>query len=188
MSLLLVTPPAVEPVTLAEAKAYLRVDLDDEDALISRCIVAAREAAERYTGRAFVTQDLCLRRDAWPGGGTRALALPRPPLIEIATVTVFDLSGTATVLSSDAYIVDSAAVPGRIVLRAGTLVPSVPRETNMVEIAYRAGYGDTAADVPASIRSAILHWVGHLFEHRGDSSGLPSDAHALLAPYRVFAL
>ena len=55
MPLQLVTPPAEEPVSLAEARLHLRVDFTDDDALITSLIAAARQAAETLTGRQFVT-------------------------------------------------------------------------------------------------------------------------------------
>jgi hypothetical protein len=46
MPLQLVTPASEEPVSLAEAKLHLRVESDDDDALIGALITAARQAAE----------------------------------------------------------------------------------------------------------------------------------------------
>ena len=54
MSLTLVSPPAAEPVTLAEAKSHLKLDTSDEDTLIASLITAARARAEWHTGRALV--------------------------------------------------------------------------------------------------------------------------------------
>ena len=45
------TPPAVEPVTVAEAKAHLRVDISDDDTYIGTLITAAREWCEEYLDR-----------------------------------------------------------------------------------------------------------------------------------------
>ena len=69
MGLRVTTPPADEPVSLADARAHLRVDGTDEDALIGGLIVAAREYAEGFTGRRFVTTDMELTLEQFPAGG-----------------------------------------------------------------------------------------------------------------------
>ena len=189
MGLELITAPATEPVTLAEAKAHLRVDAADEDALITRLIAAAREQAERLTGRAFIAQSWILRRDSWPENPARALEIPKPPLIEIASVSVYDRSGAQIILSNDLYIVDDASAPGRVVLKRTCVLPADPREADAVAIAFDAGYGEDASDVPAAIRTAVLHLTAHLYESRGDKNAVPpAQALALLAPFRVMGL
>ncbi|HEY0282981.1 MAG TPA: head-tail connector protein, partial [Rhizomicrobium sp.] len=86
MSLTLVTPPAAEPVTLAEAKAHLKVDTSADDALITSLIVAARARAEWHSGCAFVTQSWTLWLDAWPRNGL--VEIPLPPLQSVTQVRV----------------------------------------------------------------------------------------------------
>ena len=65
-SLKLVTPPATEPVTLAELKAWAKIDTDADDALITSLLAAARQAAEDYTRRSFITQSWRLTLDLEP--------------------------------------------------------------------------------------------------------------------------
>ena len=185
MSLELVTGPASEPVSLAEAKAHLRVDHDDEDALIGRLVTAARETAERLTGRAFIAQSWRLWCDRWPARIPRALSIPKPPLISATSVAAYDRSGAATTLSSDAYIVDSAAAPGRIVLKDTAVLPVDLRQANAIAVTFQAGYGANASDVPAAIRAGVLSLVAHLYEARGDSMAAPPGALAQLAAFRV---
>ena len=179
MSLQLNTPPAAEPVTLSQAKAWLRVESgDDEDALITRLIGAARARAEWHTGRAFVTQGWTLWLD---GIGDGNVALPLPPLVAVTSVTLHGTDDGATVLDAAGYQVDAPG--GRLVFAAPH--PGL-RAVNGVSIAFTAGYGD-AASVPAPVRTAILQTIAWLYDHRG-GDGLPDAALALLAPYRAVRL
>lgn len=187
MGLERIAPPAAEPVTLAEAKAHLRVDGSGEDALIASLAVAAREAAERYTGRALIAQDWRLWRDAWPAGGI--VPLPLPPLLAVTSVSVFGTDGAEQAVPSAHYVVDAASAPGRIVFVPGAVPPAALRAANGFAVAFTAGYGADAADVPQAIRTAILMILAHLFARRGDAAGeLPPGALALLAPYRAVRL
>jgi len=88
---LLIAGPAVEPVTLAEMRAYLRLDDDAEDELVAALIKAARLVAEAACGRQLVEQSWRLTLDRWPCG--RAVLLPLSPLIRIERIRVFDRFG-----------------------------------------------------------------------------------------------
>lgn len=187
MSLQLISPPAAEPVTLDEAKAHLKVDTADDDALIGTLIAAARSRAEWHTGRAFLTQSWKLSLDAWPCAG--GIEIPLPPLQAVTSITTYALNDTATVLDPSLYQVDTASAPGRVALRFGVVPPVDLRRINAVEIAFTAGYGSAESDVPAPIREAILEFVANAYTNRGDTAGeLPLDALALLAAYRVMKL
>ena len=187
LSLELITPPAIEPVSLADAKAHLRVDTDDEDALITRLISAARGMAELATGRAFITQTWRLWLDCWPDDW--AIEIPRPPLIGVSSITMYDRDGNATVVDAGSYLVDAASIPGRIVFKSTVLPPVNLREANAIAVEFDAGYGADADDVPAGICEGVLAWIAHLYESRGDAVAAPcAQALAMLAPYRVLAL
>lgn len=201
----LVTPPAVEPITLSEAKTHMRVEMTADDALIATLIITARQWAEKYTNRAFVTQTFRLSVDQFsaaarlecdaPCEGTVAgmkarafLRLPRPPLQSIASVQYYDENDEAVTWSADNYFVDTSGEPGRIALRSGCVWPEGARSANSLSVTYVAGYGATAAAVPDPIKMAIRQLVAHWYEHRGDTeqtSGVPQIVLALLQPYRV---
>lgn len=115
-NLLLMTGPAEEPVTIAEARAFLRIDGDHDDAVVAACIVAARQACESFTRRALMTQVWQLYLDDWPADGG-PVTLPRPPLQAVTMVSVHDADGTATELDADDFWIDSARSPARLVPR-----------------------------------------------------------------------
>ena len=68
MPLVQIDQPAVEPVSLAEAKSHCNVDSDitEDDAKLGIYIKAARRYAEGYCGRSFITQTWRLVLDAFP--------------------------------------------------------------------------------------------------------------------------
>lgn len=187
MALHLTAAPAAEPISVAEAKAHLRVDAGDEDALIGALIVAARMLVERTLGLALVTQTWSYFLDAWPERG--CIALPLLPVQAVIAVTLHDDDGGASVLDADDYAVDVLSGPARLVLTA-TLPPVTTRAFNAYEVAFTAGYGDAGPDVPQTIRQALLLLVAHWFERREPvelGSGpqeVPAIVAGLLQPYR----
>jgi uncharacterized phiE125 gp8 family phage protein len=186
-----VSGPAVEPLSLDEAKLHLRLEGGEEDALVAALIKATREMAERHTGRALITQGLRLWLDRWPCG-RRSIDLPRPPLASVASVTVYDADDSPSPVEPAAWLADRIATPGRLVLRAGVTAPVSGRVANGIAIDYEAGYGPAGTDVPEPIRRGMALLLGHLFESR-EAGGLgqrplPLGVEALWAPYRLVRL
>lgn len=166
-SLVRATQPAVEPVTLAEAKAHLRVDISEDDALIGAIVKASREFCEEYLDRSLVYTEWTMRMDAIPS----EIELPRPPVAQAgtttATVVTFTLETQATAtLDTSTYRVDRTATPGVIRTVYGGTWPGHLSDQNSVSVTWWAGYGSNGTAVPAAIRSAMLMVVSHLYEHR----------------------
>lgn len=166
-SLTRTTQPAVEPVTLAEAKAHLRVDTADDDTYIGTLITAARQWCEEYLDRTLVNTQWTMRLDSFP----YEIELPRPPIASSGTVTAVTLTctlgdeSTAT-LSSSAYRVDRHSTPGVVrQLRSGTW-PANLDDYNAVTVTWWAGYGASGSSVPAAIRHAMLMLIGFWYENR----------------------
>jgi len=188
-SLLVVTPPSSEPVTLAEAKSQCRVDVSDDDDLITAYIQTAREYVEAVTRRALLTQTLELRLDEWPDG--EAIYLPRPPVQSVESVTYLDEDGNEQSFDASNYVVDTTCVPARVVLVSGVSWPSDDLyPAGAVRVRYVAGWS-SAGDVPRPIRQAILMLVGHWYENReatvavGNTHVVPFAVDALLWSWRV---
>lgn len=185
MSLTLNTPPSTEPVSLAEAKAHLKLDTADEDDLVAALIAAARARAEWHTGRALVMQGWTLWLDAWPRDG---IEIPLPPLQSVTRLAVYAPDDTPRILAPSTYQVDTSSAPARLTLKANILPPTNLRALNAVELAFTAGYGEADA-VPPPLKQAILQIVADLHTHRDDGDAVVSNAaQALLAPYRIFKL
>lgn len=187
----LITPPAAEPVTLADAKTHLRVDHSADDTLIESLIVAARQHVENVTWRALVTQTWEISLAAWPVGGR--IELPFPPLQSVTWVKITDDAGAVTTVDSGLYVVDTYATPGAVLPRAGESWPSFrPAAVNPIVVRYAAGYG-AAADVPALLKAAVRLLVGHWYENREAAvvaagtvaSELPLAVESIVTQYMV---
>lgn len=179
------TPPAIEPVTLAETKLFGKIDYGtDEDSLVEGFIQSAREAAEEYLGRAFIQQTIRILMDWWPG---TAVKLPRPPLISIDKVATLDEDDAETEYDSDNYYVVTEAIPGKLVLKQGVSAPyNSGRTYGGYLIELKAGYGDVATDVPRPIREGIMLWTAVVYATRViDSKNPPPEARSKLDLFRV---
>ena len=192
MSYELLTPPALEPITLDQAKARLRISETSQDAHITHLIRVARTRIEALTGRVLMAQTWLERRDAWDEGG-RLLAfgtqfkILKPPLISIEKITVFVASGVGTVWASDQYFVDTMAEPGRISLRPNVVFPKPGQRHGGIEIRFVCGYGPDVADLPPSLIEAVGQLVEAMAAN-GRRVGLPLSVQSLIAPWRRLSL
>jgi uncharacterized phiE125 gp8 family phage protein len=174
LRLTLVTPPPTEPVTVEEAKAHARIDEDDDQPLVAGLIATAREMAEDYTRRAFITQTWKMFLDAWPVCGF--VELPKAPLQSVTHIKTYDDADVPTTFDSVYYFVDTATRPGRITLRTTGSWPAPARVANGIEIQFIAGYGNAPSNVPSKVKHGILGLIAWLYEHRGDEDMTPPDA------------
>lgn len=55
MPLVMTSPPAAEPVTVADAKAHMRIDTDAEDVLIGSLLLTSRLHIETALSLALIT-------------------------------------------------------------------------------------------------------------------------------------
>ena len=170
-SLTRATAPAVEPVTLAEAKAHLRVDTATDDAYIGSLISAAREWCEQYLDRTLVHTQWVMRFDRFPPDGTQDIELPRPPIVASGTATAVALTftfenGTTSTYSTASYRVDRASTPGAVKTLYGQAWPPHLQDDNAISVTWWGGYGASGTSVPAAIRHAMLMLVGMWYERR----------------------
>jgi uncharacterized phiE125 gp8 family phage protein len=165
------TQPAVEPVTLAEAKSHLRVDTSTDDAYVGTLITAAREWTEAYLNRSLIHRQYVMTLESFPVSDDE-VSLPMPPMATAGTTTAVSLtytlqSGATATLSTATYRVSRYSTPGEIqTIYGGTWPANQIEDENAVSVTWWAGYGATGSSVPASIRHAILMLVGYWYENR----------------------
>jgi uncharacterized phiE125 gp8 family phage protein len=185
-SLVRVTNPAVEPVSLAMAKSQCRIDTDAENEYIQNLIAVARQYVEDVLDITLCTTVWEARYDLFP---VWAIVLPRAPMASAnVTVTYRNGDGTTASITSDAgnFQVDSRGIPGRIFPKWAEAWPPTRGDENSVIVRYTAGYGADGTSVPPVAKHLILMLVAHLFESRqpavvGGVASVPYTFDTLLA-------
>lgn len=160
-----------EPVSLTEAKTWLREASNDQDAVISRLIVTARRLVELHTKRQLVSANWRWTNDRFPPG--QPIILRRPPISEIVSVKYRDEAGELQTLSSDRYEINLDTEPGELHAAYGTAWPTARRMPGAVEVIFTAGYGD-AEDVPDTAKQAMQFLIQHWYDWP-DEMGRMSD-------------
>ena len=190
ISRVLTVAPATEPVTLDEVKAHLRLDTDEDDALLGVMATAARQLVEQITGRALITQTWLTTLDAWPERGVDMLPLP---LAAVSGISVYAADGVTTEIDAASYYTTGGSLP-RVIAPFGI---SPGRAVGGIAITHTAGYGATGDSVPAALKLAILQITAAMYERRGDDVGddqtdtisrIPAGARALINPYRILRI
>lgn len=164
-SLVRISGPDVELVTLAEAKKQLRIESDftDDDEQIERLIKSAREHVEEYTDRAFVEQRLQMRWAGFPA----ALTLRRPPIIAIESVAYIDNNGAEQLVDPAGYTVNIDARQPMIVPSYGNYWPGGRVQPGAITVTYHAGYVSSGSPTDAVLvpeeakQAALLHLEAH---------------------------
>lgn len=157
-------PPSLA-VSLSAAKIFLRVDHDDEDALITDLIETATLQIEERCGVSLITRPQRLTKTSTRAG----VYINRYPIHSIEAVSHEDAP-----LEIDANL---RARP--VCVRTDLIGP--------ITVDFTAGYGDAPEDIPTPLRQGLLLLVAHLYEHRDGTAsppGLPMMVDALTQPYR----
>jgi uncharacterized phiE125 gp8 family phage protein len=189
----LVTGPASEPLTTAEAKLHARVDDTDDDALIADLISGAREHFEQQTGRQLVSATWKVHLDGFPKG-REPIRLPKPPLLTVTSITYTDTAGTTQTWDSADYDVIAPAGPyaaqGMVIPKPLENYPSTYSGRATVTVTFTAGY----SAVPTAIKDALRSIVADMYLNREaqitgtmvtDNASLKQMVHAFRSP--VFA-
>jgi uncharacterized phiE125 gp8 family phage protein len=194
------SPPGNEPLTVTEAKNFLKVDSADDDTLIADQIRGSRAWAEEYLQRALITQTWELTLDAFP-----VVDLMKNPLAEIRLPL-----GKCQSIISFRYVDEDGATQNMVgaspvefqqdlnAYGAGVLAPeyggswpSIRQVLSPIIVRFTAGYGTTSTEIPEQILDGIRFRLATVYEGRGqqDVKGDPVKlAEALIGPYRLGVL
>lgn len=180
MGLSLVTGPASEPITTAEAKAHCRIDSSADDTLIGTLITSAREWAEGFANVRIVSQTWDYTLDAFPA----CIDLPFGPVSAITHIKYYDTANVQQTLSSSAYDYSLAGPVVRILPAYGYAWPSTYERAGAVVVRFAAGY----SVVPERVKAAIkLHVEAHYDRDPAAMARQLAAAEALLRPLRTLS-
>lgn len=206
------TEPASEPVELASFKAFLKVDGDADDTVITSILKAARIAIENFTNRPIITtgftqvQDnfeysngallstqnqLAMQQGIYTENfGQGFIKLLKKPVTAITSIKTYDGDGTASTLATSNYTLD--AVANRVLLNDSITMPSDVRPRGGVEVIYEAGYA--LADVPEVFKTAIYMYGQSIYDANRPNANtelvaepytMPEGLKQMMMPYRV---
>ena len=186
--LLTTSPPAVEPVSVAELKASARINFIDDDAVLAGVLLQARQWVERVASIRLITQAVVVYRDDW----RRTMYLPLGPIQSVTAIEYLATNGTSQTLAASGYAVDVTSTPPCIIIPASTALPALQADRpNRVMVEAIAGYGDAGSDVPQPILEAIKLYaqaqydltVAAVQQNARGIEAMMTAAHNLLAPY-----
>lgn len=181
------TEPDTDTIDATYLKNHVRFESTAEDTLIGYYIKAAREQAEKFCNRSFVTTTWIYYLQDFPRD-SKTIELPKSPLQSITSIQYRDTDGNAATLSSGSYTYDTKAEPPLVRLKDSYSWPNTDADgLGNVWITFDAGYGDDDTDVPEGIRLALAFYAAHYFEARepGDSNDMPKHVQTMLRRFRV---
>ena len=181
-----ISVPSTEPITLSEAKNYLKVEdsYTDDDTLITAIITSVRQYIETYLSTALITQTI---EEKWDYFEVRDYQLRQNfnlgvnPVQSVTSITYIDTDGDSQTWSDSEYVVDTYRPVARIGLKNGYTWPSIQDEINALTVTYVAGYGNSGSSVPGNILQAMRYLIATYYENRTDHlATLPTASRVIL--------
>lgn len=170
-----------EPVAIATAKAHLRVDHDDDNAMIERLIASARSHVEKRTGTKLVSRAIDVKCD----GFGHLAAMADGPISGITSVKYIDTDGVEQTLATTVYELRTNGIAAAIVLKYNQSWPAA-QMGSQITVRATCGY----STIPPDITHAMLSIIGHWYENRealGDAaSELPMMIDDILCNHRLW--
>ncbi|SEI85587.1 phage conserved hypothetical protein, phiE125 gp8 family [Sphingobium sp. AP50] len=161
--------------SLAELKAYLRIETGAEDAVLAGLLRSAAALCEQFVGQWLVAREA---RETVAGDG-RWQRLSARPVLSIESVTAAD--GGALPVGAYAIDVDAAGDGWVRATRAG--------EPGVLAVRYRAGLAGEMNGLPEALRQGIVRLAADHYLARGNESAAPpAVVSALWRPFRRMRL
>jgi uncharacterized phiE125 gp8 family phage protein len=160
-----VDAPLVEPISLSEVKAQMRIEHSDDDTLINRLIDVSIAYVDvlGVLGKAMITQKWAQWLEPNP---PREVHLKLTPVQSVTAVKYYDTNGVLQTDTLSNYEVFGLSDHSVIQPKTGFTWPTTQQRHDAIRIEYEIGYGDAASDVPATVRHALMMLVAYHYENR----------------------
>lgn len=160
-----------EPVSLVEAKAWLNVDFDDHDSLLTDMIKGARSSIEKLLNLALVAKSVTM--DVQVTGNDSLTIVPFPYTMSFATDPL--------IKGLDSEDAETDLVKGTDFFVRGN---NIRIASGRFSVSYT-----TVPVVPEDVKEAIKMEVANRYKHRGennsDSTGISQEAKEKAEPYSI---
>jgi uncharacterized phiE125 gp8 family phage protein len=180
MAALVIEPPVLAATALIEAKALLRLDTVDEEALLAAQLRTALDLAEDFTGSVWLGTTYREKRAL-----RREIILHKRPFTALTALRIIYANGSEAVLDASRQETQRTD-HGEAMLS----MPDSVLDGRDVLISYRAGMCDDWSALPEGLRMGVLRMAAHLFTWRDDAMavGVPGAVAALWRPYKSLRL
>ena len=177
-----VAAPTVEPITLTQAKAHLRVDHSDDDSVITAMSKAARAHIEAACGVRFAARTgVIIKCDSFED----MARLPESPVTSITSISYLDTTGASQTLAGTVYELRAEGLEAGVVLKNGQTWPAT-QPGSRITVTAAIGY----AAAPEDIQHALLMLTSHFYDNRStvavglSVAELPMSVNALICNHR----
>lgn len=178
-----------QAVTDAELKLFAKIDLTDDDALVTDLNATAEDYIKETLQKSLVFETFELFLDAFPLSGC-PIEIPRTPLSSVTSIQYVDTDAVTQTLAGTQYKVDNKVEPAQIYEGHQKTWPSTRSEVNSVTVKFVSGFGAAASDVPEHFKTMIKQLFTHYYEHREPMKDkvwveIPEHLNALIDKYRI---
>lgn len=167
MTVIRVSAPEKDPVTVEDLKKHSIIEFSDDDDYLGVLIGVATEIVERESGLLFVEQRWVESCDGFP---VAEIELSKAPVRSITSIKYIDSDGSETTMSNDLYQNNLDAKPALLLPAYGEGWPSTRSQYGAVKIEYSCGFSalDEAefSSVPKIAKQAIRMMAYHLYDNR----------------------
>lgn len=189
MKLVRITEATLKPVTDDEHKLFSKIDLTDDDTLVTSLNETATDYIQDTMQKSFTDEVFELYLDEFPSDSC-PIDICRTPLDSITSIQYVDSAGDTQTMPATDYKVDTAGEPAGVYLAFGKTWPTTREEVNAVIVTFKAGYGPDVTDVPERYKTIVKHMFAHLYEHREPMKDkkwveIPEHLNALIDKYRI---